>query len=155
MEIQNAKSLAAFLKKRRKYLEKKKTILINLSDIKVKTFPKKAIDLPSSFMGFARQIKHQIRSCLLSREVFTENYPVDSHVIKFYEYCHDPCHLNFVIIRSFMSESYKFRGRAIWLNKNVVECLQTSNLWLFILWGTLKVKCFIKNVFTKLETITS
>ena len=86
MEIQNAKSLAAFLKKRRKYLEKKKTILINLSDIKVKTFPKKAIDLPSSFMGFARQIKHQIRSCLLSREVFTENYPVDSHVIKFYEY---------------------------------------------------------------------
>ena len=51
MEIQNAKSLAAFLKKRRKYLEKRKTILINLSGIKVKTFPKKAIDLPSSVMG--------------------------------------------------------------------------------------------------------
>ena len=133
MEIQNAKSLAAFLKKRRKYLEKKKTILINLSDIKVKTFPKKAIDLPSSFMGFARQIKHQIRSCLLSREVFTENYPVDSHVIKFYEY-YVMTHVTWILlsyVRLWVKAINFVAGQFDWIKMLLNACKQVISDSLF------------------------
>lgn len=133
MEIQNAKSLAAFLKKRRKYLEKRKTILINLSGIKVKTFPKKAIDLPSSFMGFARQIKHQIRSCLLSREVFTENYPVDSHVIKFYEY-YVMTHVTWILlsyVRLWVKAINFVTGQFDWIKMLLNACKQVISDCLF------------------------
>ena len=60
--------------------------------------------------------------------------------------CHKSYPLDFVIILPFMAESSWSRGKAIWLSKILVECLQTSYHSGLISWEDLIVKLFTKNV---------